>query len=285
MRRAVVLALAALVAQVPAPNPARAELQALLDRAAEYLETFQHEYGAVVAEEDYRQSMSGGSAEGAPISGTNVRLRSDLLLVKPAGERDWVCFRDVFEANGKAVRDRDERLKRLFLDPSPEARARLKAVKQESARYNVGHERNINVPLFALMFLERRNQLRFEFTLVGRENVSGLQARRVDYTEVRRPTITRSEIGDLPAYGSFLIDPATGAVIESRMQLDLGGGSLEFVVRYRQEAKLGLWVPADMREFQRLNDAGHSIVMEGRASYSNFRSFQVTTEEKIGVPK
>ncbi len=280
MGSAIALVFAGVLAQ-----PAPVTLQALLDRAAAYLEKYQREYGAVVAEEDYRQSTSGGSAEGAPIIGTNVRLRSDLLLVKPAGERDWVCFRDVFEVNGKAVRDRDERLKRLFLDPSPEARARLKAIKEESARYNVGHERNINVPLFALMFLERGNQSRFNVTLAGRETASGVQARRIDYTEVKRPTITRSEVGDLPAYGSFLIDPASGAVLESRMQLNLGGGALEFIVRYRQDPKLGLWVPADMQEFQRLNDSGHSLVMEGRATYSNFRTFQVKTEEKVTVPK
>ena len=46
------------------------------------------------------------------------RLRSDLLLVKTEADEGWVSFRDVYDVDGAPVRDRDDRLKKLFLEPS-----------------------------------------------------------------------------------------------------------------------------------------------------------------------
>lgn len=43
----------------------------------------------------------------------------------------------------------------------------------------------------------------------------------------------------------------------------------------------GSWVPAEMREAYRQG----SYIIEGRAIYSNFRSFQVRTEQEIKVVK
>ena len=44
----------------------------------------------------------------------HVELRSDLLFVKPNPSDDWLTFRDVFSVNGRAVRDREERLTKLL---------------------------------------------------------------------------------------------------------------------------------------------------------------------------
>jgi len=52
------------------------------------------------------------------------------------------------------------------------------------------------------------------------------------------------------------------------------------VVFHRSDS-LGLWVPAEMREAYRQG----SYTIEGRAIYSNFRSFQVRTEQEIKVVK
>jgi len=46
-------------------------------------------------------------------------LRSDLLLVKPPGARDWLQLRDVFEVDGLPVIDRSERLTKLLEESSP----------------------------------------------------------------------------------------------------------------------------------------------------------------------
>jgi VWFA-related protein len=257
----------------PSPDAAHeAELKLALARLFDYAEGYERQYSMLVAEEDYRQSHRSG----------RIHLRSDFLLVMAVDR--WVSFRDVFEVDGKPVRDRDDRLKRLFLDPTPEAQARLQAVMDESARYNVGPViRNINVPLFPLSILRTYNRLRFDFKLAREENSAGVRVWRVEYSERLRPTLVEDLQGDdVPISGWFLVDQLTGAIVETSVQASRGPATGETLVRYRRDPVLGLWVPVQMRETFR--NSGRSIG-DGQATYSNFRRFQVTTEEKIVIPK
>jgi hypothetical protein len=107
---------------------------------------------------------------------------------------------------------------------------------------------------------------------------------RVDYEEVLRPTVvTTNDDADVPITGSFLIDPMTGAIIESRLVADISRGRAELTVKYRRDPELGFWVPAEMTEFYR--SRSYVTLADGRATYSNFRRFQVKTEQTIKVPK
>ena len=264
-----------------------ADLQLALSRLGEYVEAYQREFSAVVAEESYLQT------EGV----LQRRLRSDFLLVRPENSDAWVSFRDVFEVDGTPVRDRDERLKRLFLDnPMAEAILRVQAVQDESARFNIGHvSRNVNVPLFALKVARIGNQARFRFTLGGSGQSQGVATWRIEYEERIRPTLVKNPRtgADVPLKGSFLVDAVTGAIVESRVEandVDLTG---RFVVRFRRDPVLGLWVPGEMTEIYEILPAATysalvsraAVTMQGRATYSNFRRFQVKTEEKITIPK
>ena len=67
-------------------------------------------------------------------------------------------FRDVFEVDGKPIRDRAGRLAKLFLEPSASAQQQVQAINAESARYNIGgdHRANVNLPVLALSVLEPR---------------------------------------------------------------------------------------------------------------------------------
>src|SRR5690242_16197325 len=92
---------------------------ALLDEVSDYVAAYERTFVGVVAEETYRQEVkparAGTDARGFPIESRSERrdLKSDVLLVRaPAGDR-WMQFRDVFEVDGRAVRDRPERLARL----------------------------------------------------------------------------------------------------------------------------------------------------------------------------
>jgi VWFA-related protein len=265
-----------------AEPPARdIEVQRLLARASGYVAGYEREYSMLVAEEKFVQSTR-----------TKVRtLRSDLLLVRTPAADGWVAFRDVFEVDGKAVRDRDDRLKRLFLDPSVEARAQLQQIVTDSARYNIGQiERNINVPLFALKFLRSENLSRFWFRLDGKKDVGGVAASRLTYEEQARPTLVSLNIvDDVAAKGWFLIDPASGATVGTRMAFELRGGVIEFEVRYARDAALGLWLPVEMTEVYSLYVSGgagnRTVSVDARATYSKFRRFQVTTDEQVKIPK
>ena len=76
---------------------------------------YERTFVGVVAEETYRQEVriaGGTDLRGFPVEARAQRrdLKSDVLLVRaPAGDR-WIQFRDVFEVDGKPVRDRAERL-------------------------------------------------------------------------------------------------------------------------------------------------------------------------------
>ena len=265
-----------------AEPPARdVEVQRLIDRASGYVAGYEREYSMLVAEEKFVQSTRE----------RRQSLRSDLLLVRKPGGEGWVSFRDVFEVDGTAVRDRDDRLKRLFLDPSVEAQAQLNQIVADSARYNIGQlKRNINVPLYALAFLRAENLGRFRFRASGRQDAGGVAASRIAYEETARPTlVVLNNARDLPARGWFLIDPASGAVIATRVEFGLTAGVLEMEVRYARDDALGLWLPAEMTEIHSvdgtLGSRNMSVSINAHATYSRFRRFQVSTDEQIKVPK
>jgi hypothetical protein len=271
--------------RVPVSSAKSPELEILLGKLSDYVQGYTGHYSALVAEESYRQSV--------PLERRQRRLRSDLLFVRSEPSAEWVSFRDVFEVDGRPVRDRDLRLEKLFLAPPPEARARLEAIRDESARYNLSPiVRNINVPLYPLKILLPENLGRFVFSLGQAAEVDGVKARSVTFTEVGRPALVWDLEGyDVPLQGRFLVEPTTGAIIESTVSARLATYSASIVVRYARNTRMGLWVPAEMKERYSavvhagmVRQAGESL-LEGTARYSNFRRFQVTTEEKVAVPK
>ena len=257
------------------------ELEHALDRVVEYVQAYEAEYSALVAEEDYEQSAGRQS----------VRLRSDFLLVNQESAEGWVCFRDVFEADGRPVRDRADRLQELFLAASPDAYAQLVRIKEESARYNIGSvDRNINLPLFALQFLRAEHRTRSRFKITGRPESGGLRTWWIEFTETARPTIiTDRQDGDVPASGWFLVEQGTGAVVETVLRIDNRATSTEIVARFRLNPDLGMWVPSEMRETYRTTrlppSRPESVILHGKATYSNFRRFQVLTDAVITIRK
>ena len=283
------------VATVAAQEPS---LKATLERAADYTRRLHAQLSGIVAEEVYLQEIPPRIPPIAPRDALRRALRSDLLLVKPADSTRYVEFRDVFEVDGVAVRDRQERLTKLFLSPSAGDRRRLGSIITESARYNIGDiPRNINTPLLPLSFLLPDMQPRFRFER-ARSSEPQLSASVSDpqnpnvfrvstemwvvaFNETKRPTVIRSNGGhDFHAAGRFWIDPDTGAVLMSELVMDNRAVRATINVSYQSEPVLGFLVPAEMREHYEAQ--GQSI--DGRATYGAFRQFQVTTNEVIGRP-
>ena len=63
-------------------------------------------------------------------------------------------FRDVFQVDGRAIRDHEDRLMKLVTQPASDSIAQAKRMADESARFNLGSiVRTINMPTLALMFL------------------------------------------------------------------------------------------------------------------------------------
>jgi hypothetical protein len=294
-RRALVAAGSGLAALVLIGSPVVAQeptLEAVLERAGRYVVDFQRRLSGVVAEEAYVQSVRipfGTSSRANQLLPTHRELKSDLLLVKPSGVDRWLQFRDVFEVDGKPVRDRNERLMQLFVRPSASSAVQAARILDESARYNIGNlQRTVNAPVLALVILDPRNQPRFSFKRgTPGEPQLGRGAVRppdslwvVEYREVEKATLIRTTNNrDMPSRGRFWIEPASGEVAASEMIAEdlLIKGTVD--VEYQIEASVNLRVPVEMRERYEIRRDGSTVA--GTATYGRFRQFQVKVDEKL----
>ena len=279
---AAVMAAASLQAQSAPP------LATVLARAATYVADYQIRLAGIVAEEHYRQNVQSMS-RGGRTARQFRELRSDVLMVKPAaGEGPWLQFRDVFEVDRKPIRDRDQRLYKLFVESaSTEARAQAETIQAESARYNIGPiMRTINMPILALLFLERKVQPIITFQRKDAGNVkrfAGLAAASdvwlIEYKETQDGTLVRGAGNrDIPSHGRVWIDSATGRILRTELISEDISVRAVIDVSYRSEPGLDLLVPDEMREIYILRRTESRI--DGRAEYSRFRQFVVTTTEK-----
>ena len=101
----------------------------------------------------------------------------------------------------------------------------------------------------------------------------------LEYEEVQPHTLVRGRDNkDLPIRGRFWIEPRDGRVLASEMIAKDSEVDATLDVRYQGEARLGQFVPVEMRE--RYHDRYGSQV-DGTATYSNFRRFQVNVEEAL----
>ena len=287
MQRSWVGVLAAMAVLTLSAQDAEPTLDAVLAKAAAYVTSYQNRLAGIVAEELYRQQVVVTQRRGSPQNREYRQLRSDLLLVKGANEGSWLQFRDVFEVDRKPIRDRDERLYKLFVGASTDAAKQAEAIQMESARYNIGPiMRTINMPILALVFFDRANQPRFEFKKGKPGSVkrfAGMAQERdvwmIEYDETLKGTVVRgANDRDIPSHGRVWLDSRTGRFLRTELISEDTDVRALIEVFYRPEAGLDLLVPAEMRELYELRRSQTRI--DGRAEYSRFRQFTVTTSEK-----
>jgi hypothetical protein len=246
-------------------------LRDVVDRFGVYLQTFERQFDSVVGEERYRQTLQlvvqNGQPAAQPVE--TRTLRSDYALVRADDRGEWLGFRDTFEVDGGAVRDRDDRLQHLLAGG---AMTRAAQIVGENSRFNLGSEyivRNMNVPTLVLQLLHPRTRERFAFRKHGEESLDGRGVWRLDYRERDRPTIVRSPEGrDRPARGSVWIDPDTGECWRTEIAFD---DELAVVdVSFGHATGIAVMVPLLMSERYRAPAA----IVTGEATYSNFRRFR-----------
>ena len=267
------LLIAALIA-LPAEQP---DLRVVMARAGAYVAKYQQDFSLLVADERYVQEVADATKGAA----TETRvLVSEFALVRVQGaERTlWLAFRDVVEVDGRAVRDRQERLRRLFLAPPADALAQARAIAFESARYNIGDMvRTVNVPTLALEFLETAAQKRSRFRKVGEDTAEGERAWVVSFEERARPALIKTHGGrDVKTKGLAWIDPGTGRILKTELDPQLHRGrASRIATTYAPDERLQLWVPVEMKEVYEME----SRTLTGTATYTNFRRFE--TEVKL----
>jgi hypothetical protein len=300
-----------------------AELTELLRRVGEYVAEYERSFSDLVAEETYAQRLdtyaqrggtsqgfmasrgfedspndpslvgqSRGDAEAAACKACKRTTRADLVFVRLTGEIPWASYRDVFEVDGRKVREHEQRLVRLLSNPSADGQEQARKVLAASAAYNIGPvKRTVNLPTLPLLFLLARNQERFEFQLGGRRTIRATEAVELVFRETSRPTLVKGPWNaDLPAQGRFWVNPARGAVVRSEVAFAYGAeAEARVTTDYRPEQALAMWVPAEMREH--FADIPNATVktfpapFNGVARYERFRRFTVATDEQVALPQ
>ena len=254
-----------LVAMLAAPEaqPRRA----LPDLVRAYIDRFEQEASALVAEEHYTQVVSNEKRV----------LRSDFVLVKPADSGPWLGYRDVFQVDGKEVRERDARLQQILESTAPDSLQRAQRMADEGARFNIGPSRTVNIPTMPMQLLAARHKDRIRLRVAG--PVSDASGRiLLTFEERTRPTIVRTPEGwDVKASGDVVVRP-DGAILVATLVFHFdarAGDDLKFTMRvyYDEVAGIPVLLPLAMSEELPMPYGSGT----GEARYSNYRRFQTAT--------
>jgi hypothetical protein len=259
-------------------------LDAVLRLSGAYLAEYEGQVGSVISEEHYTQMRRGGSAA----SNTRV-LKSDILVIN-AGEAGWFGFRDVYEVDGHSVRDHTARLLALVTAPVADSLDQARRLTDESARFNLGDGvRTLNMPTTALIFLRRTEQARSTWTMAGDKRIAGRPTVELRFAEQTTPRMIRTGDG-AAARGRFWIEPDSGRIVRSELSIDSMGMQAVTTVTFGPVPNVEPWVPLTMEDSYRWTsrDSGEGSRMasgggliEGHATYRNFRTFTVETSMRI----
>ena len=261
---------------------ARADLQQL---AASYVDDYQKQLAAIVADEVYVQEIRAQvpAEEGAPRSRT---LRGEVFFLFAAAEREWMAIRDVKEVDGVPLTGTRDVRATLRTLPASQVADRMKSY---NARYNIGRiTRDINEPTLALLVLDATHRSRFKFKADKPRQVGDRRLVPLSFKERERPTLIRTTAG-APIYtsGELMVEPESGRIWQSTLDASVDAIKVQLTTDYAFDERLGLLLPVVFRERYEqgrvtisrksgdpVRPVDHEVVVtEGR--YSNFRRFEV----------
>jgi hypothetical protein len=170
--------------------------------------------------------------------------------------------------DGRQVRDSESRLVELLTAPADEARAFAARFVAENSRYSLEGWPVINDPLIALSLLQDEYRHRFAFSLDGGN--SEREVAVIRFREQTRPTLLKTPRGDVVLQGRFWIARQTGQISQTELAM---GRNATITTTFAYDEGLQMHVPQEMRELYPTRFA------TGRARYSNFRTFQIQTDE------
>ena len=278
MGRPISLALVLVCAWSLGAGAQKPQLADILKAAGAYLTDYSEKL-AVTAEEDYIQ-------RDLTTSSAPRRLQSDIVLVG-IGNGVVIGHRDTFAVDATKIRERDERMLKLFRTPTPAAgQEPAKAMEDESAHHYLSPNlRTIDAPGLAFEFLREANQPHSEFGIESVKSMDGAQVAIVKFTERPTSRILPTPEGSKTS-GKFWIDVATGAVRQTELTVD----HREFfrfhiATKFANDAAVGAWVPVDVLQdvdIRTPTKNAHSNMgaggqlgsrrsFEGRIKYSKYR--------------
>jgi hypothetical protein len=282
---ALVISLGMLTSHAQVGSQPGSGFHTVLSTAMRYAMNYEQRFALLVADEHYvqevqrppnpgdnltRSNPGGGMRGGGTMNAQTIK--SDYLLVQLGGDGEgFMPFRDAYEVKGRKLRERDERLLKLFTSNDKQRFEKAAKLSEDTAKHNLGNvARTINIPLLAMMFLHPRVNERFEFTDGGEETIAGRILRKAVYREVARPTLIKTSRGrDLALTGLLWIDPFTGTVVKTELNAADPIVRCQVVVTFRRDEALDLWVPEKMEEYYKAYSAVDDIL--ATATYTNVR--------------
>lgn len=255
----------------------------VLDKMATYLRDYESRLTQIVATERFDQQVIVQLRSGPTT--TKRRIDSDVAFVRLPGDAEWLGSREVLKVDGRAVPPAQTRMSDLF-KAGTDMMTQARAIAAAGARYNQGLPRTINVPTAPLDIIHPRHGDALRYRLEGADTVNKVRTAIVGFVEVGRPTLVREPDGaNLVSSGRVWLEPESGRILrihwtyraEQRRANAERAPSLR--VDFAADAALDMLVPREMREeFSVTRGRG-----EGRAVYSNFRTFQ--TSARIVPPQ
>ena len=272
------LVLIAIAAAMPMQQP---DLNAVMQRAAAYVSSYEAALGNLIATEEYVQTWTNG--RNARIA--QRRTHSDVLLIQVGSE--WSALRKVTRVDGLKVKTDDKSFAEAFEDSPANNSKRLIQMKTESTAYNLGNIlREINLPTFALKVLRANEIEHFNFEKSATEKINGVSTWAVHFAERGLRTLVRGDRGErLYSTGTLWIDPLTGRVLKTEFIVENPYAEpavkARTVVNYSRGKVTDLLVPKSMQEHY--ESRGTSI--DCLADYSDFRRFEVDVKFDFGPTK
>ncbi len=250
----------------------------ILDKARQYVARFEQTFSSVLWHEHYSQEdhvprkFAASGAQFMQVAATR-RIESDMLLLWIPREENWIAVRDVATVDGEPRAQAERRLHATLARPDASLDD-LRGLAAENGKFNIGGIlRTFNEPTLTLLFLGESDRGRFAFKRGSLTRIDDRPAVVYDYRERDRPTIVRDEGHDVPARGSFWIDPDTGQVLQTQLELNDRHSRITGImtVRYGSHESFEVLVPIEMREIYKA-DTGEQVMTV--ATYTNFRKFE-----------
>ncbi len=246
-----------------------AEVDTVLDRLDAYLHRYESELSTVVADEELIQET-----DGRLLRRLTRRLHSEVAFIRLPGDREWLGFRNVRSVDGKPLTG-VKTLAELLANTSADTQQQTSLLVNESAKYNLGNPRTINMPNLPLELVSRKYRARYDARLAGRSRLSNRAVDEVELTEVGDPPIIYNEGRQMQSRVRAWVDAESGALWRAEVTLRVPGDSRNptwLRVDFELETTLQIMVPTTMRErFNWIADTGTSL-----AHYTNFRRFQTS---------
>jgi hypothetical protein len=273
---------AALSGSASAQAPA---LDQVLERMSAYLLAYEGQLMTVAADERFEERYRLKTGTSFYAVDNRQTLLSDFIFLRPPGGHAWIGFRDAYMVDGKPVRDRAPRVQQALSAGGDGAIEEANRIIAQNARYSTGPlYRTINVPTQSLDLLHPRYRSRFAFRKGGEEQVDSRRVWMIGYRETVRPTVISTPDGDdWLSSGVVWVDPSTGAIVRTQLDIDDPGRKTSparvsrIMVSYALDRGLGFLVPREMTErYAAPTSPFQSYELTTRARYTNFRQFQTT---------